>query len=55
MDGGMDVEIDPEPSREEREAIERALAARPGEPPDPRGAWWREGVRENVSPEAEPS
>jgi hypothetical protein len=51
----MDFHIAPEPSLEEREAIERALAARPVEPADPRGAWWREGVRENVSPEAEPA
>ncbi len=51
----MDLEIEPQPSPEEREAIERALAARPFEPVDPRGAWWREGVRENVSPEAEPA
>jgi hypothetical protein len=51
----MDIDIEPEPSPAEREAIERALAARPVEPADPRGAWWREGVRENVSPEAEPA
>ena len=51
----MDLDIEPEPSPKERKAIERALAARPVEPADPRGAWWREGVRENVSPEAEPA
>jgi hypothetical protein len=51
----MDLDIEPEPSPEEREAIERALASRPAAPADPRGAWWREGVRENVSPEAEPA
>ena len=51
----MNLEIEPPPSPEEREAIERALAARPVEPADPRGVWWRAGVRETVSPEAEPA
>ena len=51
----MDLEIEPEPTSEEREALEHALASLPSEPADPRGAWWREGVRENVSPEAEPA
>jgi hypothetical protein len=41
----MEFEIGPEPSPEEREALERALA-RP--PPDPRGAWWRAGVEESL-------
>ena len=48
----MQLEIEPEPSSEEREALERALAALAAPSADPRGAWWREGVRENVSPEA---
>jgi hypothetical protein len=51
----MDLEIEPEATLEEREALERALAELPPEPVDPRGAWWREGVRENVSLEAEPA
>ena len=51
----MDVAIEPEPTPEEREAIERAVAALPVAPADPRGDWWREGVRANVSPEAEPA
>jgi hypothetical protein len=51
----MDLEIEPEPTPEERKALEGALAFLPREAPDPRGAWWREGVRENVSPEAEPA
>lgn len=51
----MQLEIEPEPTPEEREALAQALAARSAPPADPRGAWWREGVRENVSPEAEPA
>ena len=51
----MDLEIEPEPTPEEREALERALGSLAHEAVDPRGAWWREGVRENVSPEAEPA
>jgi hypothetical protein len=50
----MELEIGPEPTPEEREALVRALASLRAEPPDPRGPWWREGVRENVSPPAEP-
>ena len=50
----MELEITPEPSPEERAALERALARLLEEPGDPRGAWWREGIRENVTdPEAE--
>lgn len=51
----MQLEIEPEPSSEEREALKRALAALAAPSADPRGAWWREGVRENVSPEAGPA
>jgi len=51
----MDLEIEPEPTPEEREALGRALASLPAGRADPRGAWWREGVRENVNPEAEPA
>jgi hypothetical protein len=43
----------PEPTAEEREALERALARVLAERRDPRGAWWREGVEESVSPEPE--
>ena len=43
-----DVEIAPEPSAEEREAVERALARLLGEPDGGVTAWWREGIRENV-------
>jgi hypothetical protein len=44
----------PEPTPEEREALEQALARLPAERPDPRGAWWREGVQESVAPDPEP-
>jgi len=43
-----DIEISPEPSVEEREAVERALARLLGEAGGRESAWWREGVRENV-------
>jgi hypothetical protein len=44
----------PEPTPEEREALERALARLLADPPDPRGAWWREGLQESVAPDSEP-
>jgi len=44
----------PEPTPEEREALDRALARALAEQGDPRGAWWREGVQESVSPDPEP-
>jgi hypothetical protein len=51
----MALEITPEPSPEEREALELALARLLSEPADTRSAWWREGMREAVaSPEDEP-
>jgi hypothetical protein len=46
----MDLEITPEPTPEEREALLQALAAvngRRDEPP----AWWLAGVREAVDGE----
>jgi hypothetical protein len=51
----MELWISPEPSPEDREALERALALLVSEAPDERGAWWRQGVRENLSPEEEPA
>jgi hypothetical protein len=52
----MELEITPEPSPEEREALEQALARLLAEPGDPRSAWWREGVSENLSDsEGEPA
>ncbi len=50
----MELDWRPEPTPEEREALERALADVLAERRDPRGAWWREGVEESVSPEPEP-
>jgi hypothetical protein len=50
------VELDwrPEPTPEEREALERALRRLLAERAEPRGAWWREGVLESVSGEPKP-
>jgi hypothetical protein len=50
------VELDwrPEPSPEEREALERALAHLLAEDANPRSAWWREGVRESLEDDSEP-
>lgn len=44
----MEHEWSPEPSTEEREALEQALERLLNIAPEPRGAWWREGVRENL-------
>jgi hypothetical protein len=44
----VDLRWSPEPSPEEREALERALARVLAERDDPRSAWWRAGVAENV-------
>jgi hypothetical protein len=43
----------PEPSPEEREALERALEGVVDESPEPRGAWWRAGLRESLGSEPE--
>jgi hypothetical protein len=51
---GVRLEISPEPSPAEREAIEAALSAlaeRDGFGP---GAWWREGLEENLAPFCDP-
>ena len=42
----MDVEIHPEPSLEERAAIEAAVVSVLDRPLQPCSAWWRAGVRE---------
>jgi hypothetical protein len=44
----VELRWSPEPSPEEREALARALARVLAEREDPRGAWWRAGVGENV-------
>jgi len=46
-------ELTPEPTPEEREALERALAGVVDAVPDPRGAWWRAGLREALRSEPE--
>jgi len=51
----MTREIRPEPSPEEREAIDEALAHLASPAPDPRSDWWRAGVAEDLSEEEEPA
>jgi hypothetical protein len=52
----MELEITPEPSPEEREALERSLARLlEADGTGERGSWWRAGVAENLSPEEEPA
>jgi hypothetical protein len=45
----MKPEIAPEPSPEEREALEEALARLLEPPRDPRSPWWRRGVEDSVA------
>jgi hypothetical protein len=49
----VDAEIVPEPSAEERQALDEALARLLETPTDSYGAWWRAGIRETLSPEEE--
>jgi hypothetical protein len=49
----VELEWTPEPTSEEREALERALAQLLVERDDHRAAWWRAGVEESVSSEDE--
>jgi hypothetical protein len=51
----MKREIRPEPSPEELEAIEEALARLSTPRADPRSAWWRAGVAEDLNEEEEPA
>jgi hypothetical protein len=46
----MEREVTPQPSPEDEEAIDAALAKLLGRPAEPRSAWWRSGVEENVEP-----
>ena len=51
----MDVEIQPEPSPEERRALLEALERLIADPEPPaayRSGWRKEGIRENVDAEA---
>jgi hypothetical protein len=47
-------EWSPEPTPEERAALERALERLLGGDPDPRGAWWRAGVGDALALALEP-
>jgi hypothetical protein len=49
----MEREVSPDPTPEELEAIDEALARLVGERKEPRSEWWREGVRENVLEEGD--
>jgi hypothetical protein len=49
--GVVELRWSPEPSPEARAALERALARVLAEREEPRSAWWRAGVAENVLPE----
>ena len=44
----MEREIAPEPSAEDEQAIEAALARLLAERPDPYSDWWRLGIRESL-------
>ena len=50
----MEVEWRPEPTAEEREALDEALTRALAERGEPRSAWWRAGVQESVAPDCEP-
>jgi hypothetical protein len=51
----VNLDIDPEPTPEERAALVSALRPLIGEPDLANsGAWWREGVREAVEEEPGP-
>jgi hypothetical protein len=45
----VEFEIRPEPAPEVEEALRAALARELGERADGESAWWREGIRENVT------
>ena len=45
----MELDWKPEPTPEEREALDRALARLLSERDEPRSAWWRDGVRESLA------
>jgi hypothetical protein len=49
----MAYEFTPEPTSEEREALERALEGLEGGDRDPRGAWWRAGLGDSLGSEPE--
>jgi hypothetical protein len=49
----VEAEINPEPTPDERKALDEALARLLAEPAQPRSSWWREGVREALSDPSE--
>jgi hypothetical protein len=49
----VNLEITPEPTPEERAAIEAALEQWQAEPGRDRGSWWEAGLRESVETEHE--
>ena len=49
----MTYEWSPEPTPEEREALEEALEGLLDGEPDARGAWWRAGLRAALTSEPE--
>jgi hypothetical protein len=51
----MNREIRPEPSPQELEAIEEVLARLTASAVDPRSAWWRAGIADDLSEEEEPA
>jgi len=53
LERGTRFEIDPEPSPEERAAIEAAVARVQAEQERAPGRWWEAGVAENVSDDDE--
>jgi hypothetical protein len=51
----MEPEFVPEPPADERAALDEALARLLADRSDPYSDWWREGVRETLTPEEEPA
>lgn len=49
----MELEITPEPSPDERAAIEAAMAEVLAVPESSRGAWWQAGVLDSTDQDAE--
>jgi hypothetical protein len=46
----MELDVTPQPSPEEEEAIEAALTRLLEPSGEPRSAWWRAGVEESLDP-----
>jgi hypothetical protein len=50
----MSPDFDPEPTPEEREALEAALARLLQGPVEARSAWWRRGLEEALDDDSDP-